>query len=224
MQREFPYRDPRGHGRGRGGRGPYGGPADFGGAGFGPGVGPGQFGPGGRGRGRGGRGRRGDVRAAILLLLKERPMHGYELIQEIASRSDGVWRPSPGSVYPALSQLEDEGHVVVERLAGRKTARLTESGTEYVEATDLGTPWDDVRAAADDGGGDLRRAVGALTGAAGQVAVVGTDAQRRRAVEIVDEARRSLYRLLADDLDPERTDSADGADLSPRGGGEQTAE
>ena len=121
--------------RGRGGQGA--------GRGFGPGVRPG-FGPGlrpaalvasapagrgerGRGR-RGGRGGRGDVRAAILTLLAEQPMHGYQLIQQITERSGGVWTPSPGSVYPALSQLEDEGLVTFERVDGRKTASLTDAG------------------------------------------------------------------------------------------------
>lgn len=180
---------PHRHGHRRGGFGPEGGP------GFGPGM---HFG---RGRGRGGRGRRGDVRSAILLLLTERPMHGYELIQQIVERSDGVWRPSPGSIYPALSQLEDEGLVLIEKVAGRKTARLTDEGTAFVEAnkTELGTPWDDVRESVGKPAEDLRGLIGLLMGAAGQVAAVGDDDQVRRAGEILTEARRSLYRLLAED-------------------------
>lgn len=171
------------------------------------GVDDGMHGPGahfGRGRGRGGRGRRGDVRSAILLLLDEGPMHGYELIQQIVGRSRGVWKPSPGSIYPALAQLEDEGLVVIEKVKGRKTARLTDGGVAFVESNrgDLGTPWDDVRETVGQPAQDLRSLVGALMGAAGQVAAVGNDEQNRRAAEILAETRRSLYRLLAEDPDP----------------------
>ncbi|WP_399552162.1 PadR family transcriptional regulator [uncultured Rhodococcus sp.] len=179
----------RGHRRGR--FGPDGGP----GPGFGPGA---QFG---RGRGRGGRGRRGDVRAAILLLIAEEPMHGYELIQQIVERSGGVWKPSPGSIYPALSQLEDEGLVIIEKVAGRKTAMLTEEGVAYVEEhrADLGAPWDDVRLSVGEPEQDLRELIGQLMGAAGQVAAVGTPAQVKAAADVLVEARKSLYRVLAGD-------------------------
>nr|WP_233608779.1 PadR family transcriptional regulator [Nocardia stercoris] len=169
---------------------------------FGPDFGRG-FGPGpvGRGRGRGGRGRRGDVRAAILLLLQDKPMHGYELIQQIRQRSDDVWRPSPGSVYPALAQLEDEELVLIERISGRKTAKLTEAGAEYVRthADELGDPWAEVRDGIGDQALDLRELVGQLMGAVGQVARAGTPEQAAKAAEVLTEARRSLYRILADD-------------------------
>jgi len=172
---------------------------DFGrfGGDFGPGAGRGFA----RGRGRGGRGRRGDVRAAILLLLQERPMHGYELIQQIRERSGDVWRPSPGSIYPALSQLEDEGLVIIEKVSGRKTAKLTESGVAYVEAQreELGDPWQEVRDGVGDQALDLRELVGQLMGAVAQVARAGTAEQAAKAAEVLTEARRSLYRILADD-------------------------
>jgi len=185
------------HGRGHGRRG-------FGPGHFGPGFGPGPFGPGaqfGRGRGRGGRGRRGDVRAAVLLLLTERPMHGYELIQQIRERSDDVWRPSPGSIYPALSQLEDEGLVSIEKVAGRKTAQLTDAGTAYIEVrrTELGDPFADVASEVGEQELDLRGLIHQLIGAASQVAMAGTAEQGRRAAEVLTEARRSLYRILAED-------------------------
>jgi DNA-binding PadR family transcriptional regulator len=174
---------------------------------FGPGFGPG-FGPHfGRGRGRGGRGRRGDVRAAVLLLLTERPMHGYELIQQIRERSDDVWRPSPGSIYPALSQLEDEGLVLIEKVAGRKTAKLTDAGTEYVEANidDLGDPWADVKQDVGAQAIDLRGLIGQLMGAAAQVAAAGTPEQATKAAEVLTEARKALYRILAEDESPEKS-------------------
>ncbi|WP_372440692.1 PadR family transcriptional regulator [Nocardia acididurans] len=192
------------HRHGRGGYGPDFGPGGFGPGGFGPGFGPGpHFG---RGRGRGGRGRRGDVRAAILLLLQERPMHGYELIQQIRERSQDVWRPSPGSIYPALSQLEDEGLVLIEKVSGRKTAKLTESGTEYVEANkgELGDPWQDVKDGVGDQALDLRGLIGQLMGAAAQVAAVGNKDQAEKAAEVLTEARRALYRILAEDDTPEK--------------------
>jgi DNA-binding PadR family transcriptional regulator len=193
--------------RGRGGRGP-GGPGGRrrgghgGHGGFGP-LGPGGFGPprhrgGGRREGRGGR---GDVRAAILLLLAEEPMHGYQLIQQITDRSDGVWTPSPGSVYPALSQLEDEGLVAFDRLEGRKTATLTDEGRAYVEAhrDELGSPWDDVGGGVSKEWRELRSELGALVGAAHQVAQVGTRPQVAQAAQTMAEARKALYRILAED-------------------------
>jgi DNA-binding PadR family transcriptional regulator len=188
----------RGPRRGRG-RGSAAGPGGPGGHGFGHGG----FGPGGRRGGgrRGGRGGRGDVRAAVLLLLAEGPMHGYQLIQQITERSGGVWIPSPGSVYPALSQLEDEGLVTLSRVEGRNTASLTEEGTAYIEAhrAELGAPWDDVGGGVTRESRDLRAEIGALMGAAHQVAQVGTRAQVAAAVTTLAEARKALYRLLADD-------------------------
>src|SRR5919107_2960735 len=125
---------PRGH-RGRPHRRPHGG------HGFGPPFGPGfgGFGP------RGPRARRGDVRAALLVLLAEEPRNGYGLMQEIEARSNGAWRPSPGSVYPALSQLEDEGLVRAEERDGSRVFTLTDAGREYVGSNDLGAPWEAVR-------------------------------------------------------------------------------
>ncbi|WP_228001318.1 PadR family transcriptional regulator [Nocardia australiensis] len=178
--------------------------------GFGPEFGPGfghGFGSGfGRGRGRGGRGRRGDVRAAVLLLLTERPMHGYELIQQIRERSDDIWRPSPGSIYPALSQLEDEGLLLIEKVAGRKTAKLTDAGTEYIEANraELGDPWAEVKQDVGAQAIDLRGLIGQLVGAAAQVAAAGTPEQATKAAEVLTEARKALYRILAEDESPEK--------------------
>ncbi|MBF6297361.1 PadR family transcriptional regulator [Nocardia amamiensis] len=200
-RRPLPGQDGFEHGRRfrRGGRHGFG--PEFG-PGFGPGFGP-HFG---RGRGRGGRGRRGDVRAAVLLLLTERPMHGYELIQQIRERSDDVWRPSPGSIYPALAQLEDEGLVLIEKVAGRKTAKLTETGVEYVTThrDELGDPWAEVKQDVGAQAMDLRALVGQLMGAVAQVAAAGTPQQAARAAELLTETRKSLYRILAEDETPEK--------------------
>lgn len=196
----------RGHGpRSRGHEGRDFGPGGFGPRGFGPGgFGPGGFGPGGPRRGGGrrpGRGGRGDVRAAILVLLNEGPMHGYQLIQQIAERSGGVWTPSPGSVYPALSQLEDEGLVQLERVEGRNNASLTEAGTQYVSEhrEELGSPWDEASGAVSSEAHDLRAEVRAVMAAAQQVSQVGTAAQVAEASRLLAEARKSLYRILAGD-------------------------
>lgn len=161
------------------------------------------FGPRGRGRGPGrGPGRRagrGDIRAAVLLLLSEQPMHGYQLIQEIGQRSDGRWRPSPGAIYPALALLEDEGLVVITADAGRKLASLTEAGTAYVteNAAELGSPFEDAQSRPGHPGRPLREALEALGAAAGQVGRTGTDEQATAALAVLDRARRDLYLILA---------------------------
>jgi DNA-binding PadR family transcriptional regulator len=174
----------REHGRGhRGGRR---GGREYGFPGFGPPRGP--------------RARRGDVRAALLVLLAEQPRNGYQLMQEIEERSDGVWRPSPGSVYPALQQLEDEGLV---RIApeGRKTYELTDEGRAYVEenAEKLGAPWDAVKGDLGEGAWELMDAMRQIGMALFQLTHSGTEAQREEAKEVIHEARRALYRILADE-------------------------
>ncbi|MDH2424275.1 PadR family transcriptional regulator [Sphaerisporangium sp. TRM90804] len=185
--------------RGRRGPGPF--PWDFGRGGpFGPGFG-GGFG-GGRGPfGRGSRkAKRGDVRAAILALLAEEPRNGYQIIQEIARRSEGGWKPSPGAVYPALQQLTDEGLVQAEETDGRKTFILTEAGRAYVgeHPEEVRAPWEDMTPDLDEGVFELfdlsRQAAAALF----QVAQTGSDAQVKQAKQVLNETRRKLYQILAD--------------------------
>ncbi|PZR53080.1 PadR family transcriptional regulator [Xylanimonas oleitrophica] len=197
--------------RGGSGPGPFGPGPGFGpgGPGFGPGFGPG--GPGRRSGHRGGRRARGELRSAILLLLAERPMHGYQIITELAERTEGSWRPSPGAVYPALSMLADEGLVAITDDEGRKLASLTEAGAEHVERhrDELGTPWD--RTGRGHGHRrELREAVGALLGAVEQVARTGTPEQAQAASAVLDTARRDLYRLLADGPAPGTAEQPDG--------------
>lgn len=178
----------RGEGQGHGGRhhGPHG-------HGFGPGFGP-HF-----GRGHGARARRGDVRAAILLALAEEPMHGYQIMQQLEQRSGGAWRPSPGSVYPTLQLLEDQGLITGEESEGKRVFSLSEAGAE--EAGKLkeklgDSPWGE--------GGEqdprfaLRQAAFQLTGAVKQVAVTGSSDDAQKALEILREARKKLYALLAE--------------------------
>ena len=180
-------------------RGPGGGP------GCGPSFGPDVMfgGPGGpwfRGR-RHRRARRGDVRAAALLLLAEAPRNGYQLMQEIEQRSDGMWRPSPGSVYPALQQLEDEGLVRTESTEGRRTYALTDEGREYVAENreSLGEPWTQAGGGVDAGVMELRGYIAQVAAAAMQAAMAGHAEEAKR---VLADARRSLYRILAED-DPE---------------------
>ncbi|MBE1533511.1 PadR family transcriptional regulator [Actinomadura algeriensis] len=182
---------------------------------FGPGGpgGPGAFGPGGLGpwghghrgggRGRGGRRtRRGNVRAALLALLAERSMHGYEMIQELDERTGGVWRPSPGSVYPTLQMLEDEGLVTSREDGGKRLFSLTDTGRE--EASKQTTaPWEEVTDAAGESALRGREAVGQLMGALQQVMAVGSETQKARALDVVNDARRRIYGILADDPEAE---------------------
>jgi len=159
----------------------------------------------GRGRGRGGRGRRGDVRAAVLALLTERPMHGYEIIQELDTRTGGLWRPSPGSVYPTLQLLEDEGLIVGQQIDGRRRFTLTDAGGEEAARAAESAPWsrfadeDQISAA-----NDFRMAGFGLMKALWEVGSSGTEEQRNRALQVLDETRRKLYAILAEaDAGPE---------------------
>ena len=147
--------------------------------------------------------RRGDVRSALLLLLDEQPYNGYGLMQEVERRSDGVWRPSPGSVYPALALLEDEGLVRSEESDGRKQFTLTDAGRAHVEEhrERLGEPWADVGREVGEGRMELMRLLWQLGSAVEQVGSAGTDAQVEQAREVLRDARRTLYRMLADDPD-----------------------
>jgi DNA-binding PadR family transcriptional regulator len=172
--------DPRAFGfGGRGGFGPFG----FGG-------------PPGRGR----RARRGDVRAAALLLLEEEPRNGYQLMQEIEDRSGGVWRPSPGSIYPALSQLEDEGLVRSDESAGRRAFELTPEGRTYVEENReaLGVPWEEAGGDVPEGIAELRKLMMQLGMATMQVAQAGDEAQTAEARKVLEDARKALYGILAE--------------------------
>jgi len=186
----------------RGGPGP--GPGPWGGGGpFEFGMRGGPFGPK-QFRGRGPRVRRGDVRAAILDLLAEgQPWNGYQIIQEIGARTEGVWRPSAGSVYPALQQLEDEALVRAETTGEdrRRMYTLTEEGQAYVEehADELRASWDAVTGSVDDADVQLGRTVKQVMVAVHQVAQAGSAAQVQQAGRILADTRRALYRILAAD-------------------------
>lgn len=199
---------------GRPGKGPggprrggphHGGPRGFGRGGpdfaeglFGA-MGPGAFRFGGPRRGPG-RGQRGDVRNAIIALLIEQPMNGYQMITAIADRTEGLWRPSAGSVYPALGLLQDEGLVHPVEVEGKKAFELTAEGRNYAEAhaEELKDPWARV-AQPHEGFLDVRSEVGQLAMALTQVVRAGDPAQVKAAREILARARKDLYRILAGD-------------------------
>ncbi len=187
-------RPARGDYGGRGGRGgpggPWGGP--WGGRGFG-----------------GPRRSRGDVRLAILALLAIEPMHGYQMIQEISERSGGRWQPSPGSVYPTLQALEDEGLVTADQSQGKRVFTLTDEGRAQIE--ELGerakAPWD-LGGGGAGGARALADQMRQLGAAFGQVLQTGSADQHARASAVLEEARRALYQILADGPDPVAPDQA----------------
>ena len=145
---------------------------------------------------------RGDVRTAVLALLAEQPMHGYQIISEIEKRSGGSWKPSPGSVYPTLQLLADEGLISAEESNGRKTYSLTDAGRVEAEASaEKGVPWEGSAGSFRDRGplGALPKAGIELAQAAAQVGRTGTPEQVAEAVTVLEEARRRLYSILAQD-------------------------
>src|SRR5579884_3912038 len=160
------------------------------------GGGPG-WGPHRRGRGRA---RRGDVRLALLRLLAEEPRNGYQLMQAIEERSEGLWRPSPGSVYPTLAQLEDEGLVRAAEVEGGRRFEITDAGREHLERrADEPAPWATDTVDGESPLAELAPLVIQIGKATFQVATVGSRAQRDRARELLVETRRTLYRILAED-------------------------
>jgi DNA-binding PadR family transcriptional regulator len=195
------HRDPRGgeedfgfvrmrHG-GPGFGGPFGGP--FGPRGFGGPGGPWQ---------RKGRRRRGDVRLALLMLLAEEPRNGYQLMQTLEERSGGDWRPSPGSVYPALSQLEDEGFVRGVQSDSGRTFEITDAGREHLaERGEQRPPWEPEEDEPGEAFVAYRRAIFSTAKAAWQVAQDGDEQALAKATELLTETRRGLYRLLAGDAE-----------------------
>lgn len=154
------------------------------------------MGPGFPGRG-GAKARRGDVRMAILYLLNEKPMHGYQIMEVLSERTKGAWTPSAGSIYPNLQQLEDEGLVVASDESGKKVYELTDSGRKEVGSHSDGPPWE--RFEVHEAYHSLKEAGFGLAHAVTQVARTGSESQVDKAREILEEARSQIYQLLADD-------------------------
>ena len=153
--------------------------------------------------GAGPRARRGDIRSAILVLLREGPMHGYQIMNELAERTGGVWRPSPGSVYPTLQQLQDEGLIrEVESEGGRHTFELTEEGRAAAEALESPAPWELVADESEAAALEVRDLVMQVMAAARQVVHAGEASHLAQAKDVLRETRQRLYRILADDSAP----------------------
>ncbi|MFG6476889.1 PadR family transcriptional regulator [Microbacterium sp. P06] len=143
---------------------------------------------------------KGDVRAAVLALLVEKPMHGYQIIREIEDRSGGSWKPSPGSVYPTLQLLADEGLIRATESEGRKTYSLTDEGREVAGAeTDRTAPWEASGTRENLRTGALPKAGVDLAQAVAQVGRSGNPEQVKQAVDVLDEARRKIFSILAQD-------------------------
>ncbi|NJP89106.1 PadR family transcriptional regulator [Nonomuraea sp. FMUSA5-5] len=143
--------------------------------------------------------RRGDVRAALLALLHEGPQNGYQMIQGIEERSRGVWRPSPGSVYPALQQLEDEGLVTGDESGGSRTYRLTEQGRDLAARHAGAAPWDEVARTVPDDHHELRLLWAQLNEAFGHLVRTGGDRQLAEAKKLIKQTRKSIFQILAED-------------------------
>lgn len=193
----------RGSGRGRGRGRPDG---------FGPGFGRhGGFGP---GFGRGPKVARGDVRAAIIALLAEEPMHGYQIITELTERSGGEWRPSPGSVYPTLQALEDQGLVTADKSEGRRVFSLTDDGRNEADAAGDGpAPWEQAARGADRSLVDLRGLMFEVGAAIMQVGRAGSQRQIKAVGEILTDTRRRIYLVLAEG-DPAATVDETGSEAT----------
>jgi DNA-binding PadR family transcriptional regulator len=183
----------RGHSRHRHGGGEFGG-FPFGGGGFGPGRGS---------RGGWRKARRGDIRTAALLLFAEEPRNGYEVMQLVEERSDGVWRPSPGSVYPALAQLEDEGLIRSQELDGRKVFAITDEGRALLaqRGGDRPAPWEEMSSGVGSEHAQFGKLIREVAFAYAQLARTGSPSQLAAAREVLAQSRRELYRILGDGED-----------------------
>jgi DNA-binding PadR family transcriptional regulator len=149
-----------------------------------------------RGMNVGNRARRGDVQSAVIALLKEQSMHGYQIIQELSERTNGAWNPSPGSIYPTLQLLEDQGLVASEKVGGRRVFSLTDAGRERAAALPEQAPWDEMGGEADPSR-RLRETVHGLMGATAQIVRAGTPEQVDKTADILAEARKRIYQMLA---------------------------
>ena len=144
------------------------------------------------------RAKRGDVQAAVMALLSEQDMHGYQIIQELSERSGGAWSPSPGSVYPALQALEQSEMVSSAESGGKRVFSLTDLGREHAAMLPEQPPWEDM-AVTSDGSRRLRETFHALMSATVQVARTGNDEYIARTADILAAARKSIYLMLAGD-------------------------
>lgn len=147
------------------------------------------------------------MRAAVLLLVDETARNGYQIIQELEERSGGLWRPSPGSIYPILQQLEDEGLVTQVPGDSGRTFTVTDAGRAYVEQNreSFGQPWETVARGVGGPDKDLMGVARQVAMAVHQVLSAGTEAQKSQAATVMADTRRALYKILADDEPTEQS-------------------
>ena len=151
--------------------------------------------------------RRGEVRGLILGALRDRPMHGYEVIQELEAQSGGRWRPSAGSIYPTLQLLADEGLVAGADIDGRRTYTITDAGRKVIADSPVRSPWAQADADDEARGPDIRKLAMQLAAAVIEVHRMGSPAARQEANRILSDARRQMYRLLSEDDDASADDA-----------------
>jgi DNA-binding PadR family transcriptional regulator len=145
---------------------------------------------------------RGDLRLTLIRLLAEHPMHGYEVMSEIETRTGGVWKPSPGSVYPTLSMLQDEGLVSASTDGTRKVFTLTDEGRKVAPDPTTPPPWSAHVSHADPAVGELRSALRSVKVAVEQVMEAGSEGDKDRAKRLLADLRRELYLILAGEAAP----------------------
>jgi DNA-binding PadR family transcriptional regulator len=133
-----------------------------------------------------------------LILLADQPMHGYQLMQAMADRTQGAWRPSAGAIYPTLAALKEAGLVSVQAVDGRKLASLTDKGQAYV-ADNLATFVDPFAPLIAESGGehDLRGPLDEIRASTRLLARTGSDLQIQQAREILVDSLIALNSILA---------------------------
>lgn len=177
---------------------------------FGP---PGGFGVGGSGRfGRGPKAGRGDVKLGILALLSEVSCHGYEIMQELSARSNGMWQPSPGSVYPTLQALEDQELLISDMVEGKRVYSITENGRSFLESNRRQLPpWEELGGNERNALFDFRKDAFQLGAAMMQIAQTGSQDQIQRARKLLADTRKAVYRILSED-EPQNGENEPGSD------------
>jgi len=141
--------------------------------------------------------KRGIIQVAVVALLRERDMHGYQMIQEVSERTGGAWAPSPGSVYPALKSLEESGMISAVESGDKRVFSLTDLGKKHARMIPAGEPWLQVTEDENSLSRKLRSATGELMVAVSQASDVATEQQLADTISLLTDTKRRIYLLLA---------------------------